>query len=136
MNISFLPFGCNLERLVKQKRSSFKFVSDEKTDLLIIDENTIPVFESEVGVCFFSSNLSIDFSGFKGLVGTVSCGMSLTDTVSFSSISENKALVSVRREILLPEKIIQISEFISSYNPQLSTYHNLVLSLLTHIEQN
>ena len=134
MNICFEPIGCKLEIISKNTLGSYyEFSKNKKPDLLIIDENAIPNFYKSIGVCVFSSNSGIDFSLFKTLDGAVSCGMSLTDTVGFSSINENKALVSVRRKIILPDKILEICDFSSDYNRKLSTYHNLVLSLLNYI---
>ena len=137
MNISFEPTGCKLEIISKNTLGYYyEFSKNKKPDLLIIDENTIPNFYKSIGVCVFSSNSDIDFSFFKTLDGAVSCGMKSSDTLGFSSIGEAKALVSVRRKIILSDRFVEICDFSAPYYPQLSLYHNLVLSLLYFISRN
>lgn len=59
----------------------------------------------------------------------VSCGMSEKDTVNFSSIDGERAILCVQRGINCGDVQLESGEYPVKYNTNLSIYNNIVLSV-------
>lgn len=59
----------------------------------------------------------------------VSCGMSEKDTVNFSSIDGERAVLCVQRNIACGTIQLESGEYPVKYNANLSIYNNIVLSV-------
>lgn len=57
---------------------------------------------------------------------TLWCAMDQKSTVSFSSIGENKAMLSINRTVFLKNSKIEQSEYPVSYDRKLSVEQNLL----------
>ena len=63
----------------------------------------------------------------------ISCGMSPKATLSFSSVSDTDALLSINRDIPIGDKLLQRGEKRVALLPKLSLYDNLVLNALSFL---
>ena len=94
----------------------------QSPDFLIIDQSDVPYVQTGRGVVVFRQGLSFFQNGFnipenyfavvdpeneeavkmlrKSCMQTVTCGLSQKDTVTFSSIEQDSAVVSLQRGIL------------------------------------
>ena len=86
--------------------------------------------DTDIDVCIFEKSNINNLYKLKKVRNAVSCGMELNDSVTFSSISEDTAVVCIRREILLPNKVVYPCEFKAPFNNDLGLYMNLAVSLV------
>lgn len=107
-------------------------------DILVMEGNCdISSFVGcNIDTCIFQSGNAMKVTELKNVNSAISCGMNGLDTVTFSSISEDEALVCIRRWIVFKGKYYYPCEFKTSFNKRLGIYSNLVISLLNYLADN
>lgn len=107
-------------------------------DVLVLDGNgdVSGYIDKNIDTCIFSSSNALKILELKNVNSAVSCGMQGLDTVTFSSISEDSALVCIRRRIVFCKKVIDPCEFKAPFHSHLGLYKNLVISLLRYLAQS
>lgn len=111
---------------VKKRIDVFVFNSSHNIDSYV---------DTDIDVCIFDKANINNLYKLKKVHNAVSCGMETTDSVTFSSISEDSAIVCIRRQILFSNKIISPCEFKAPFNNDLSLYMNLVKSLVWYLSR-
>ncbi len=98
-------------------------ISAKKATLLVLNETkTRPVTlnGSIKGICESSNQNALNILKLSN-ISTIVCGTSNTDTITFSSITDNKALISVQRQIKTTNgKIVEPCEIPITINHKFS----------------
>ena len=81
-----------------------------KTGILLVDSSNLPSFVRQINVS-----------------AVVSCGMNEKDTVTFSSIDNDRAVLCVQRDIFYGQIALECGEFPVNYDSNLPVWHNVVL---------
>ncbi len=79
----------------------------------------------QAGLLLFESGVRMHLPQSFFAEAVLSCGMSARDTLSFSSISETSALLSLSRAFRFKNRLFEPMEVRVSYDPALSLYRNL-----------
>lgn len=89
-----------------------KFELSHNAEILLVNSEKLP----EIG-------------GIGKVSRLVSCGMSEKDTVNFSSIDGERAVLCVQRGIMCGDIRLESGEYPVKYDRNLSIYNNIVLSI-------
>lgn len=107
-------------------------------DILVLngDCDMSPFVDQNIDTCIFDSKNALKVLELKKVNSAVSCGMEGLDSVTFSSISEDTALVCIRRPIVFKGKAYEPCEFKASFNTKCGIYQNLAVSLVEYLVTN
>ena len=141
MNIFFLD---NKDKYCNDFLSNFPAFSkrDDKAgvpvDVLIVDGNsTLESFSSRrVDTCFCPSSRFFDVISSISVKSAVSCGMRERDSVTFSSIGENQAMVCLKRRVNFLSAQFEPCEFRVPFDRTRGLYANLALGTLEYFVKN
>lgn len=97
--------------------------SDEEYDLVLCDKNYFSKKAPKSEIYLVSGSAKIISQGEKGILLTG--GMNREDSVSFSSIGEDAALICIEREIFLKGKSIVPFETKVPFDRNFSLYKNI-----------
>ena len=130
MNICFASSTNYLQSLLS-KAFIYESEPSKKIDILIIEDRTksSEYYTRNISACIFQGEDFDLISNFTNLESAVSCGMSLVDTVTFTSIRENSAVISVRRTIVVNDITLFPCELPCSFDNNIGLFQNIVLSL-------
>lgn len=81
-----------------------------------------------------SQNLPVITGGGK-VDAVLSCGMNQKDSLTFSAIDRETALLCLQRDVPLGDYTLQSGEFPVKYFPELSVYHNIAMGFCSIIQQ-
>lgn len=109
---------------VKKRIDVFVFNSSHNIDAYV---------DTDIDVCIFDKANINNLYKLKKVHNAVSCGMEPTDSVTFSSISEDSAIVCIRRKLLLLDKIVYPCEFKAPFDRSLGIFMNLAVSLVDYL---
>ncbi len=70
-----------------------------------------------------------EIGGFGSVRRLVSCGMSEKDTLNFSSIDGERAVLCVQRDVICGAARLENGEYPVEYDRNLSIYNNIALSI-------
>lgn len=101
---------------------------NEYSDILLIDEN-MSLFKSDFSCNLCVLCLPISIEGLKAR-SVVSCGMLLKDSVTLSSIGEEKAMLCLQRNVDFFGVILQPFEKSIPFDRSLSIYRNVSIAFL------
>ncbi len=140
MNICFTSNQNRIKQSVLQSLNGFHEVYSlppKDIDVLVLDGkcDVSAFLDCNIDTCIFDGRNSLKVLELKNVNSAVSCGMQGLDSVTFSSISEDSALVCIRRPILFCEKTLYPCEFKTVFDGSMGIYRNLVLALLSHLAQ-
>lgn len=109
--------------------------SKDKIDVFVFDGkgNIDSYVDTDIDVCIFDKSNINNLYKLKNVHNAVSCGMDLTDSVTFSSISEDSALVCIRRSIMLNGYIAEPCEFKAPFDNDIGIYYNLVVAMIDYL---
>lgn len=135
MNICFASGNGKLKNMALDNLKEFYEVFSplpEIIDILVIngDCDISNYINSNIDACIFDSNYALKVRELKNVNSAISCGMQDIDSVTFSSISEDSAIVCIRRSLYFGNSFIDPCEFKVCFDRQYGIYHNLVLSLI------
>lgn len=100
-------------------------------DLLVVNGGEVTRFiDRNIDTCIFDSKYSSKVLELKNVNSAISCGMQGLDSVTFSSISEDTALVCIRRRIIFGKVAVDPCEFKTDFDPEVGIFHNLVISMI------
>lgn len=127
--------------LKKEERFSVyspKQYSKNSADILIIDEGCEKKYFSPPGDvvafnCITPGNFFPYALRFFNAHNIISCGMSSKNTVTFSSIGDERCMICIQRKISCPDGIVQPSEFHSNLYKGLNLYQNLIVGTVKHL---
>ena len=97
-------------------------------DCNILIASPFTVFNGRCDVCLVDGSELPHFEGSGKIVLPVSCGMGEKDTVTFSSIDYDRAVLCVQRNVKLKNFQVESGEFPVIYDQNLSVWHNLAVS--------
>lgn len=101
-----------------------------KADISVLGENWDTDDKIDAKIVFVPEN--IGQINIVNCVSLVSAGMGGKATLSFSSINDDTAVLSVSRQVDLGGKTASIGEVKTPFDLKLSIYENLILGFLTH----
>lgn len=101
-----------------------------KREIIVVGEAGSDI-DGEITCDYVVCPQSIKLAGKIKCKSIITCGMNTRCTLSFSSISYDKALLSVNRRIDMGQKSIHQCERPVDYYEQLTVYENLVLQSLS-----
>lgn len=135
MNICFASDKNGLKNLTLDSVQGFYEVFmplPEYVDILVIngDSDVSEYVNRNIDTCIFDSNYAMKVLELKNVNSAISCGMQDIDSVTFSSISEDSALVCIRRRLIFNNRFIEPCEFKASFNRRFGIFQNLVISLI------
>ncbi|MBQ9940805.1 MAG: hypothetical protein IJO74_04630 [Clostridia bacterium] len=103
-------------------------IDNFSADCNILVPSLVTIFDGYGDVCVLDSSRLQELSG-KGKIGyAVSCGMGERDTVNFSSIDLDKAVLCVQRDINFRNFTLERGEFPTFYDQNLTIWQNLAVS--------
>ena len=108
----------------------------DSIDVLVLSNNCrVSRFANcKVDVCIFENDNFKKALKLKNVKNLVSCGMSNSDTVSFSCISDSYAMLCIRRVIIFRSgRVVNPCEFRTCFDKTKSIYDNLVTALLEYL---
>ena len=135
MNICFTSSDspCK-ERFLNETKGFVKVFSPppKDIDILVFEKggDASGYYDSNVDLCIFSSDNAEQVLKLRNVNTVVSCGMCALDSVTFSSIGDDTALVCIRRRIVSCGKVFEPCEFKTNFSLRHGVYQNLVFSLL------
>ena len=137
MNVCFVSDKNSLKEAALEMIEGFCEIvalPPKNIDVLVLEGNgDMSAFaDRNIDTCIFSNANALKILDLKNVNSAVSCGMQGLDTVTFSSISEDSALVCIRRRIIFCGKVIEPCEFKAPFYSHLGLYKNLVISLLKY----
>ncbi len=140
MNICFTSDKSGIKKAAQKSIEGFFEVfapPPKNIDVLVLDggSDITAFFDCNIDTCIFDGSNALKVLELKNVKSAVSCGMQRLDSVTFSSISEDSAVVCIRRPILFCEKIVYPCEFKTSFIGSMGIYRNLVLALLSYLAQ-
>lgn len=94
-------------------------------NILVASQNTR--YDAVCDVCLIDSSRLPNLSGKGKILLPVSCGMNEKDTVTFSSIDGERAVLCIQRNIKIKNILLECGEYPVNYDNNLSVWHNLVL---------
>ncbi len=138
MNICFSAEKNRLKKALLSTSHGLHEVFDnipDKIDIFVLnDEFCNDIYlNKHIDTCIFPSDRVFKLPEFKYVNSAVSCGMSSLDSVTFSSISHDSAVVCVRRRLILPSLVLEPCEFKAPFQTEMGIYRNLVFSLIDKI---
>ena len=141
MNIFFDDNG---ERYIKnfvslcQDFNVYDSCDNESVDVLVLDGTSIldKYRNRKVNTCFCPSSRYFDVINSMRVQSAVSCGMRERDSITFSSIGENDAMVCLKRNILFVDSVYEPCEFRVEFDRKKGLYANLVLGTLEYFVKN
>lgn len=141
MNICFASQKSGLKKATLNSIDGFYEIfapPPNDIDILVLngDCDVAPFVHQSVDTCIFESKNALKVLELKKVNSAVSCGMEGLDSVTFSSISEDTALVCIRRPIVFKGKSFEPCEFKAKFNTKYGIYQNLVMSLVEHLVSN
>ena len=117
-----------------------KYDDDDETcvDILVVDAvAAIDTFRNrKVDTCFCPSSRFYDVVNSIKVKSAVSCGMRERDSVTFSCIGEDEAMICLKRRILFLDKEFDPCEFKIHFNRSRALYTNLALGTLEYLVNN
>ena len=135
MNICFaIPKGASCDKYYSNKRL-VSFLPCRDIDMLVLfrDADLSKYKNCNINTCIFQGENSFLLSKLPRVKSAISCGMREIDSVTFSSIGEEKAFICIRRRLSFLTSFYDPCEFPSPFNRNFSVYHNLVLGLIDFI---
>lgn len=108
---------------------------DGRADILIVDEHPCekPCERLEAEACFLPIHRIRDMIGCFRMKNAISCGMSSKDSVTYSSIGEERALICIQRKIIFLDKVYEPCEFPVFLHKNISEYQNLIVGTLRYL---
>ncbi len=113
--------------------------NNKKADILIVDEypcDVKPYEKIEAEACFLPIHRIHDTIGRFKMKSAISCGMSSKDSITYSSINDEKALICIQRRIIFNGKAYEPCEFPVMLNKNISDYQNLIAGTLKYLILN
>ena len=137
MNIFFADNNDLYKKSFINVCSEFNELDDDgiaTVDVLIVDGGaSIERFRSRfVNTCFCPSTRYFDVISSMRVKSAVSCGMCEKDSVTFSSIGENHAMVCLKRNIFFLNSEFEPCEFRVNFDRTKGLYSNLALGTLEY----
>ena len=102
-------------------------------DVFVFDSQIDSYIDTDIDVCIFDKSNINNLYKLKKVRNIVSCGMDFTDSVTFSSISEDSALVCIRRSIILNGYTVEPCEFKAPFDKDIGIYYNLVVAMIDYL---
>ena len=135
MNICFASEKTRLKKTVLKNTVGFREVFaplPDNVDILVVSGSCdlSEYLDRNIDTCIFDSESTITVSKLKNVNSAISCGMQGLDSVTFSSISEDSALVCIRRCIVFGDSVIYPCEFKTRFDYRLGIFQNLVVALV------
>ena len=135
MNICFASDTNRLKRSALDSVDGFYEIFSKpphNIDILVLngDCDISEYIGCNIDTCIFSVENSLKLLELKNVNSAISCGMQDIDSVTFSSISEDSALVCIRRKLFFNNRFIEPCEFKASFNRRFGIFQNLVISLI------
>ena len=98
-------------------------------NILVASQNTR--YDAVCDVCLIDSSHIPHMRGKGKILLPDSCGMGEKDTVTFSSIDGERAVLCIQRDIKIKNTLLECGEYPTNYDNNLSVWHNLVLCFCT-----
>ena len=141
MNIFFADNGEKFKTDFVDSYPEFKVLEEEgdvSVDVLVVDGGCgLDRFRSRrVDTCFCPSSRYFDVISSIRVKSAVSCGMRERDSVTFSSIGENEAMICLKRRILFLGSEFEPCEFKTHFDRSKGLYTNLALGTLGYFVNN
>ena len=141
MNIFFVDNKEKLKGDFLDSCPDFKMYGDDErisVDVLVIDATArLGLFRNrDVNTCVCPSFRFFDVVNSIRVKSAVSCGMCERDSVTFSSIGDEDAVVCFKRTICFFDKQFEPCEFCVKFDRKRSLYSNLVLGTLRFLVNN
>lgn len=135
MNICFTSDKSGLKNITLSNLHGFYeiFSTPPKyVDILVIngDGDISDYADCNIDTCIFDSNYASKVLELKNVNSAISCGMQGLDSVTFSSISDDSALVCIRRRLIFNQRTIDPCEFKTHFNSRIGIFQNLVISMI------
>lgn len=134
MNVCFTSEKNGLKNTVLGRVKGYSEIFSpppKQIDLLVINGGDVSEYrDRNIDACIFDTKYSSMVLELKNVNSAISCGMQGLDSVTFSSISEDSALVCIRRSIIFGNNVIDPCEFKTDFDSQVGIFHNLVTSMI------
>jgi len=141
MNIFFADNGEKFENNFLLTKPEFIRLDDERlvsVDVLVVDGVAgLERFRNRrINTCFCPSARFYDVINSMYVKSAVSCGMRERDSVTFSSIGEDNAMVCIKRKVSFLDRVFEPCEFRVSFDRKRGLYTNLALGTLGYLVNN
>lgn len=135
MNVCFASEKNTIKNITLNKVRGFREVfapPPDVIDVLVVsgDCDVSEFLDRNIDTCIFHSENVTKVMELKNVNSAISCGMQGIDSVTFSSISEDSALVCIRRSLKFKGTVIDPCEFKASFDGRLGIFYNLVISMI------
>lgn len=101
----------------------------QNADIAAVSQKEL-ILKHEVGVLLVDTQNLPRIRGDGRVNTVVSCGMNEKDTVTFSSINNNRGILCVQRDIVCQSFALECGEFPVIYDDNLSIWHNAVMGFI------
>lgn len=116
-----------LSRRVENEKCHVMHIFERDADIAAAGRRLTMAHNAEI--LLINSEKLPEIDGFGKARRLVSCGMSEKDTVNFSSIDADRAVLCVQRGIVCGNVQLESGEYPVEYDRNLSIYNNIVLSI-------
>ena len=139
MNVCFTSDKNGLKKTILKRVKGYSEIFSpppRQIDILVVNGGNVSKFVNlNIDTCIFDSNYSSKVLELKNVNSAISCGMQGLDSVTFSSISENTALVCIRRRIFFKDISIEPCEFKTAFDERIGILHNLFVSMIEFLSE-